>query len=169
MKNRTDAKLAIVISQHFRKLLQIDRKENACHGVSLSQHYVIDALNRKNELTMNELSREVGLAMSTLTRIVDGLVRKGYINRYPSERDRRKVCVILTEEGRTLANNLRECSQAFWAEILASIPDDRKRVMIESFKLLNDALDSTDNACNKETNCYITTYQSSKGLGSSHG
>ena len=155
MKNKTDAKLAVVISQHFRKLLQIDRKETACHGVSLSQHYVIDALNRKNELTMNELSKEVGLAMSTLTRIVDGLVRNGCINRYPSELDRRKVCVILTDEGKSLANNLRQCSQAFWTNVLESIPSEKKREMIESFKMLNEALDNTDNACDKKTKCYV--------------
>lgn len=156
MKSKTDAKLAVVISQHFRKLLQIDRKETACHGVTLSQHYVIDALNRKNELTMNELSHEIGLAMSTLTRIVDGLVRNGYINRYPSELDRRKVCVILTDEGKKLANELLHCSQAFWTQVLASIPDEKKREMIESFRLLNEALDSTDSACSKDFNCYIT-------------
>ena len=157
MKNTTDAKLAVVISQHFRKLLQIDRKETACHGVTLSQHYVIDALNRKNELTMNELSQEVGLALSTLTRIVDGLVRHGYISRYPSELDRRKVCVILTDDGKTLAYDLKQCSQAFWAQVLKSIPDAKKREMIDSFKLLNEALDSTGSACNKETNCYVKT------------
>ena len=157
MKNKTDAKLAVVISQHFRKLLQIDRKETACHGVSISQHYVIDALNRKIELTMNELSHEVGLAMSTLTRIVDGLVRKGFISRFPSKTDRRKVCVILTTDGKALANNLRECSQAFWAKVLESIPDEKKREMIDSFKLLNEVLESTDSACDKETNCYVKT------------
>ncbi|MBN1480374.1 MarR family transcriptional regulator [candidate division KSB1 bacterium] len=156
MKSKTDAKLVVVMSKHFRKLLQIDRKETACHGVTLSQHYVIDALNRKNELTMNELSQEIGLAMSTLTRIVDGLVRNGYINRFPSECDRRKVCVILTDDGKELANNLAQCSQAFWAQVLASIPDEKKRDMVESFKLLNEALDSTDNACDKESNCYVT-------------
>ncbi len=155
MKSKTDARLAVVISQHFRKLLHIDRKETACHGVSLSQHYVIDALNRKNELTMNELSREVGLAMSTLTRIVDGLVRKGFISRYPSEQDRRKVCVILTDDGKALAHNLHQCSQALWARVLESIPNEKKREMIDSFKLLNDALDSTDNACEKSSNCYV--------------
>lgn len=155
MKNKTDAKLAIVISQHFRKLLQIDRKETACHGVTLSQHYVIDALERKNELTMNELSAEVGLAMSTLTRIVDGLVRKGYISRYPSEHDRRKVCVTLTNEGTSLSKNLRDCSEAFWAKILESVPAEKKREMIDSFKIINDALDSTDNACGKTNNCYV--------------
>jgi DNA-binding MarR family transcriptional regulator len=157
MKSKTDAKLAIVISQHFRKLLQIDRKETACFGVSLSQHYVIDALDRKTELTMNELSQEVGLAMSTLTRIVDGLVRKGFISRFPSEIDRRKVCVILTDEGKTLSQNLRDCSQAFWANVLESIPADKKREMIDSFKILNDAMDSTDSACDKTSNCYVST------------
>jgi len=154
MKTRTDARLAVVISQHFRKLLQIDRKETACHGVSLSQHYVIDALQRKNELTMKKLSNEVGLTMSTLTRIVDGLVRKGYITRYPGKQDRRKVCVILTENGKLLAEELKRCSKAFWAKVLESIPDEKKREIIQGFKLLNEALDSTDTACSKDTNCY---------------
>ena len=55
MSPRTDVKLTLIISEHMKRMLQVDRHEKACFGVTLSQHYVISALDRKKMLTMNEL------------------------------------------------------------------------------------------------------------------
>lgn len=147
MTKRTDIKLSIVFSKHMKKLLRVDRHEKSCFGVTLSQHYVIDALDRKKIMTMNELSQEAGQAISTLTRIVDILVRDKLVKRSPSATDRRKVCVELTKTGQTLASDLKQCTERFWTHVMQSIPDEKKRQIIESLQLLDEALDQTDGAC----------------------
>lgn len=147
MSPRTDLKLTLIISEHMKRMLQVDRHEKACFGVTLSQHYVIDALNRRKMLTMNTLGKETGQAISTLTRIVDNLVRDNIATRRTSEEDRRKVLVELTDEGLALAEKLRKCTEMFWSHVLKSIPDGKKNQIIESIRLLDDALEKTDMAC----------------------
>ena len=142
MTKKSDLQLAIVMSRFIQRIITLDRNEKACHGVTLSQHYMIDALYRKNILTMNELSKELNLAMSTSTRIVDILVRDGIVSRHPSESDRRKVCIRLTEKGREIAEKLNACTQQFWANILNAIPNEKKKQISENMKMLLKALDA---------------------------
>ena len=147
MTQKSDLQLSIVMSRFIQKIITLDRNEKACHGVTLSQHYMIDALYRKNILTMNELSKELNLAMSTSTRITDILVRDGIVSRQPSEIDRRKVCVTLTENGREIAEKLNACTQQFWINILNAIPEEKKKQISANMKMLLKALDAAQGSC----------------------
>ncbi len=80
----------------IRKLNVLDRNEILCHGVTVTQCYLIDTINKTGEMSMNQLSTEMGLAISTLTRIIDILVRDKIVIRKRSTDDRRKVLVELS-------------------------------------------------------------------------
>lgn len=141
MNGKSDLKLSILMNRFMQKIMVLDRQEKMCWGVTLSQHYVIDMLDRKKVLTMNELSRELGLAVSTLTRIIDVLVRNEIVSRTHSAQDRRKVCIELTEKGEELAENLKTCAEYFWSAVLKTIPAERKKVIAENLKVLLSALE----------------------------
>ena len=141
MNGKSDLKLSILMNRFMQKIMVLDRQEKMCWGVTLSQHYVIDMLDRKKVLTMNELSRELGLAVSTLTRIIDVLVRDEIVSRSHSAQDRRKVCIELTEKGKELAENLKECAEFFWNAVLKTIPDEKKKEISENLKILLTAVE----------------------------
>jgi DNA-binding MarR family transcriptional regulator len=52
---------------------------------------------------MGELGATLGLEKSSLTGLIDRAVRRGFVRREPDPDDRRAVQVILTTEGRELA------------------------------------------------------------------
>lgn len=56
-----------------------------------------------NDLTMGELSTEIGLAESAATRLVNRLVQLNLVKRRGDQKDRRVVRVNLTSYGRQLA------------------------------------------------------------------
>jgi DNA-binding MarR family transcriptional regulator len=141
MNGKSDLKLSILMNRFMQKIMMLDRQEKMCQGVTLSQHYVIDTLHRKKVLTMNELSQELGLAVRTLTRIIDVLVRDEIVSRNHSAQDRRKVCIELTEKGKKLAENLKTCAEYFWNAVLKTIPDEKKKAIAEDLKILLSALE----------------------------
>ncbi|MGD0609891.1 MAG: MarR family transcriptional regulator [Anaerolineales bacterium] len=62
---------------------------------------VSDVLSRhKQPITMGELSRELGVPLSTATRTMDWLVNNGYAERLPDLNDRRIVLVGMTKVGK---------------------------------------------------------------------
>jgi MarR family 2-MHQ and catechol resistance regulon transcriptional repressor len=52
-----------------------DRDRILCHGISVSQCYALETLHSYSELTVNELANKMHLSISTITRVVDQLVK----------------------------------------------------------------------------------------------
>jgi DNA-binding MarR family transcriptional regulator len=123
-----------VLSNLTLAFLQMERSGKCCHGVTLSQCHTLDLLSKKGDLTMNELSRQMGLAKSTMTRIVSNMVRGGWIEQVREERDRRWVKVRLTQKGRRMAEKLDLSSQEYVQRILRHIPQEKIPQVVESLQ-----------------------------------
>jgi DNA-binding MarR family transcriptional regulator len=79
--------------------------------------------------TLADLAREVELSPATITGIVDRLQRAGLVARLRSQADRRKIRVVLTEEGRTRCETLPDVlHERVVARLAALPPADRARL-----------------------------------------
>ncbi len=65
-------------------------------------------VNRMGKATMGEIQRELGLASSTITGLVDTLHSRGLVERYIDPDDRRVICVRPTAEGTREVMSLRK-------------------------------------------------------------
>jgi DNA-binding MarR family transcriptional regulator len=138
------------LSQKFRETLglayqrvnALQRDEKRCFGVSLSRCVTLETLLQEGPLPVRELASRLGLDASTVTRSIDGLVRGGLVRRTRDERqDRRRVFVALTARGRTLAEKLVHCADAYSDEILERIPRDRREDVLVALGVLVEAVD----------------------------
>jgi len=123
-----------VLSNLTLAFLQLERSGKCCHGVTLSQCHTLDLLSKRGKLTMNELSRQMGLAKSTMTRIVNNMVREGWIEQVNDPKDRRLVNVHLTQRGRRMAERLGLSSQEYVQRILRHIPSEKMPQVLESLQ-----------------------------------
>jgi DNA-binding MarR family transcriptional regulator len=73
--------------------------------VSVAQWVVLRTLYDSNGVTLNEAARQVGVEKSTLSRMVERLVKKGLANRSVGQ-DRRSVGLALTPAGKMLVLQL---------------------------------------------------------------
>jgi DNA-binding MarR family transcriptional regulator len=135
------------MEQFVRNFATRDRNEKFCYGVTVTQCYTLDSIFNHGQMTMHNLSAELGLAISTLTRVVDILVRDGFIRRYPGEQDRRQVYVELTEKGKTLAVKLKACSEQIWQAVFNKIPKAKQSAIIEDIELLHTVLEEVNKQC----------------------
>jgi DNA-binding MarR family transcriptional regulator len=71
-------------------------------GVSLAQFNVLDPL-LEGPLTVGQVAEAAGVAPPTATRMLDGLVDRGFVGRAADRTDRRAVIVSLTAAGRRAA------------------------------------------------------------------
>ena len=68
--------------------------------LTINDVHVIDAIGLGEPKNMTAISRELSVTVGTLTIAMNGLVKKGYVDRQRSEKDRRRVNISLTEKGR---------------------------------------------------------------------
>lgn len=85
---------AYVMKQLEADLLAQEQPPLAMYDVLVQ---LVEAPGRR--LRMTELADAVLLSRSGLTRLVDRMVREGYVRRVPSRDDVRGVYAVLTEEG----------------------------------------------------------------------
>jgi len=99
-----------------------DRNDTCAYGVSVSQCYALEALSTSETLSMNALAKELGVTISTTSRIVDQLVAKGLAERQTPPNDRRVCEVYATDEGRRLVDCILSGLLTREQDILQRIP-----------------------------------------------
>ncbi|MGO2132712.1 MAG: MarR family winged helix-turn-helix transcriptional regulator [Halomonas sp.] len=85
-----------------------DRESICCHNVSVAQCYALETLVKLGPLRLKALADEMCLDKSTTSRVVDALLRKGYVLKTLDPLDQRAVQLSLTHEGRELYTTIRQ-------------------------------------------------------------
>ena len=139
-----DEKQVLSVRRSFTRLARffnhLLREQLTCGPVTIQQFYTLEVLDG-GPLPMGDLSDQVGLHQSTMSRVVDRLERDGYVSRKRDSRKKRLVEVSMTGEGRKLYRFLdREC-KGVTSELLGSLPADRRKDCVDALDVLAKAID----------------------------
>ncbi|MBP6561849.1 MAG: MarR family transcriptional regulator [Neisseriaceae bacterium] len=81
-------------------------------------------------LSPNALATQAGITRATVTGLLDGLEKEGYIVRTPAATDRRSLTIVLTDQGRQLsAQVFAEHTQWMSGLFNALSPEERQHMM----------------------------------------
>lgn len=115
------AELNAAVSGLVRLYQVRDREKICCHDVSVTQCWALEVLVEQGALRSQALAEALMLDKSTTTRVVDALVRKGYVERTPDLHDRRAVTLRVTRSGRGLYERINRGLVAEQAELLRGL------------------------------------------------
>lgn len=100
-----------------RRFSLAERADTACCGMTVAQAATLETLSDRG-LRLGDLGRRLGIAPSTLSRNLDRLVERGFIERGPDPHDRRALRAELTAEGRRAVERVRQHEIDFARDIL---------------------------------------------------
>ncbi len=144
----TPTKFRETLTRLYQRFNALQRGEKRCFGVTMSQCVTLELLQQEGRKTVRELAEGLGLDTSTVTRVVDVLVRDGLLSRTRDElQDRRRVFVSLTVRGRRLAKKLQDCADEYCERILVGIPPGRRDDVLQSLRVLVEAIDEMPEGC----------------------
>jgi MarR family transcriptional regulator, organic hydroperoxide resistance regulator len=103
----------------------------AGYDVTAEQWKVLLRLWEHDGLTQNELCSRIAKNKASLTRLIDGLERRGLVNRTTGGRDRRSKRILLTPAGRVLRDPLTALALQTLAEAQAGLPESKLSVCRE--------------------------------------
>ena len=140
-----DSELRTQAFQLLRQLLlQADpaRMEQwAGLGLTMTQVRVLYTLQMEDGLAAGELAERLGVQPSTVTRIVDRLVRNKLVAREVDESDRRLVRHRLTKKGDDVFREMQSMGRERVSEVFGRLSDDQVRRVIEALSDLNEAIE----------------------------
>jgi len=90
--------------------------------------------------TMSELARYKGVGLPTISKSVDMLARRGWVERWIDKADRRQTLVRLTPSGRRLLTSCRRALEAFLDTRLAALTDPERDAIDASLRQLRHVL-----------------------------
>ena len=135
MRELTDALLQMV-----RMLGLMERNQICCGTVTVPQCIVLQALLAGPQ-KVTDLAGSSGVSPSAMTRLLDGLEQKGWVERTQADGDRRKVMIQLTSSGQSEAERLRELTETSVAQVMSHIPETKHDMVAESISLLRQAVE----------------------------
>lgn len=123
----------------FRKTLRrFDRineilNNNCCRSVTLAQCHVLLEIEEIGDATTNQLAKNLKLDKSTLSRTVDGLVRKGLVKRSIDDMDRRYTNLSLTELGLETCKEINYENDKVYRQLIQKFKENNRDQIIENF------------------------------------
>ena len=90
--------------------------------------------------SMSELARHKAVSLPTTSKSVDMLVKRGWVERWVGDADRRRTLVRLTPGGRRLLANRRRRSELLLAGKLAPLTAEEREQLAASLQRVRAAL-----------------------------
>ncbi|MFC7392738.1 MarR family winged helix-turn-helix transcriptional regulator [Scopulibacillus cellulosilyticus] len=111
------------------------------YDITPEQWTVLRYLGGQDGITQKDLSQKSGKDQATVTRILDILDRKGWIERRANADDRRSYLVYFTEEGKALRDKLEPLMQEIYEKVFDGISEEKLEVFLEVLSQVNDNLE----------------------------
>jgi len=106
--------------------------------MSVPQYRTLGFIYRNEGASLSELANHIGLTLSTMSTLVDGLVARGLIGRREDSEDRRRMTLTLTELGRSGLESARAATLVSLREMLLQYSASDLVSVTKSMRLLRE-------------------------------
>ena len=104
--------------------------------LSNNDMHVIEAVGLGEGKNMTSIARELKITVGSLTTAMNSLVKKQYVERYRSKKDRRVVFVKLTDKGVRAYQHHEEYHRQMSQAIMDRLDDEELSVLLKTLDIL---------------------------------
>jgi MarR family transcriptional regulator, organic hydroperoxide resistance regulator len=126
----TDRSLSFLVRQAHRAFVATLAGRLLPHGVSVAEWAVLRRLWQQEGFTQVDLADRMGVRKASLTSVLAGLERKGFVRRIRRGEDLRKYHLFLTNRGRDLKEELLPIAVAINRKAVAGIDPADAEVVV---------------------------------------
>lgn len=127
----------------------INNADCCCCSVNKTQCFLIVEIGRKPGISIKELAEILRIDKSGVSRFVEDLVQKKFVERNPSVEDRRFVTLHLLPKGQERFEKIEHDMYYKFQEILEQIPENKREQVVEALRVYNEACVAVE-GCNND-------------------
>jgi DNA-binding MarR family transcriptional regulator len=140
MEREQILQLRNTVQQFIRSFGLLEQTRTPCgFSMSLSQVFALQEIE-KQTLTITGLAEKLQLDRSSVSRLIDALVKGGFVSRETNEHNRREVVLGLTGKGANSIRQVRDQSVQFYSTILENMSDSEQALFYNSMNRFTDSL-----------------------------
>lgn len=108
------------------------------YNIYTEQFALLCSLNEFGISTVSQLAEYNYKDKTTISRLVDSLIKKEFISREPSPTDRRSYLISLTPKGQALYDEIGLCLEIFEQKKNELVTDSEKKIVIDVLTRLRE-------------------------------
>ena len=109
-------------------------------GLTVPEARCMVSIKEKPSRTIDYLMAELSLTRSKIIRIIDGLVKKGVVEKYQKDEEPDSWKIMLTNKGNETASKFIAFTLSLHEEVIHSIPKDIKDQLIPMLHTIKEAM-----------------------------
>ncbi|MCX6099388.1 MAG: MarR family transcriptional regulator [Candidatus Bipolaricaulota bacterium] len=106
-------------------------------ALSVPQFRALAFLGRRPRSSLSDVAQHVGTSLPSMSKLIDGLVTRGLIERGPEADDRRRVALSLTRDGRRLLDMVHDVTQARLSGLFGGLSAAERAAIVDAMKLVS--------------------------------
>lgn len=125
----------------FNEIMTIEEKAlitDEFSNISITDMHIIEAIGLGNGRNMSSVAKDLEITVGTLTIAINNLVKKGYVNRNRSTKDRRVVLISLSDLGLKVYNHHALFHKNMIEDIIALLDEKEMEVFLKGVGGIND-------------------------------
>jgi DNA-binding MarR family transcriptional regulator len=103
-------------------------------GLTRSSWSVLYQVNASGRISQKALQEDLGIESGSMAIVVDGLVRKGWLDRTSSEKDRRANYLELTPKGAARWKSVPDIGAAINKEMMRGVTEEEESAAVATLK-----------------------------------
>lgn len=130
-----------VLVNLFNDIMAIEEKAiitGEFKDISNNDMHIIEAIGVNDAKNMSTVAKSLSVTMGTLTIAINSLVKKGYVDRIRSEKDRRVVLISLSEKGKRAFNHHRQFHEQMVKATIKGLSKDEMKVLGQALSNLKE-------------------------------
>ena len=135
----TERTLHRLLVQFFKYIMEIEERKlitDEFRGITYNDMHIIEAIGMDQPRKMSEIAKIMSVTTGTLTKAVNSLEKKGYVQRRRSEQDKRVVYMMLTKRGERAYRHHERFHQDMIAFILKHVSEEESQVLQQALERL---------------------------------
>lgn len=123
----------------FRDVMDLEARAlitEEFQNITNNDMHVIEAIGMDEPKNMSSVAKELSVTVGTLTIAINSLVKKGYVKRERSEKDRRVVYISLTELGEKAYLHHEQYHKDMVKAMIKEIPEEQMEVLMKGLNNL---------------------------------
>lgn len=135
-----EGRIGRVMNEKFLKIV-----EEECGKLTRLQLLTLFCLIHKEcchqeKISMKQIATSLRVSAQQATRLVDGLIKEGFAQRYQDPENRRLVLIRPTNEGIEYARSLKEKAIPLMEDAFGDLTDEQLEKLNECFNTINEIL-----------------------------
>ena len=106
--------------------------------ISNNDMHIIEAIGENDAKNMSTVAKSLSVTMGTLTIAINSLVKKGYVDRIRSEKDRRVVLISLSEKGKRAFSHHKQFHEQMVKATIKGLSRDEMKVLGQALSNLKE-------------------------------